>query len=160
MRIKTLHELGLPEDIIVQQCLSTRGLILVTGPTGVGKSTTIASMIDWINHHQGGHVVTIEDPIEFYFKNDKCVINQRQIGSDSRTYASRLSNVMRQNPDIIVIGEMRDYKSIAAALTASETGHLVISTLHTVGADNRAANDMFRPGRQQQVRVQLASVLK
>jgi len=162
MRIKTMRELGLPEEVLVPQCMHTRGLILVTGPTGMGKSTTLASMIDWMNHNRNGHIVTIEDPIEFYFKNNKCIINQRQIGSDSRSFASALRSVLRQDPDIIVVGEMRDYESIAAALTAAETGHLVISTLHTIGAAQTIERiiDVFPASQQQQVRVQLASVLR
>lgn len=162
MRLKTLRELGLPEDVLAAKCALTRGLILVTGPTGVGKSTTIAAMIDWINRHRQCHIVTIEDPIEFFYKHDKCMINQRQIGSDSQTFASALRSVLRQDPDVIVVGEMRDHESIAATLTAAETGHLVISSLHTTGAANTIERiiDVFPPEQQQQVRVQLASVLQ
>ena len=162
MRIKSMNDLGLPEEVIAPFCLHTRGLILVTGPTGVGKSTTLASMVDWINRNRNGHIITIEDPIEFYFKNNKCVINQRQIGADSKTFASALRSVLRQDPDVIVVGEMRDYESIAAALTAAETGHLVISSLHTSGAAQTIERiiDVFPAVQQQQVRVQLASVLK
>ncbi len=162
MRIKTMRELSLPEDVLTSKCMLTRGLILVTGPTGVGKSTTMAAMIDWINRHRKGHIVTIEDPIEFFYKHDKCMINQRQIGSDSQTFASALRSVLRQDPDVIVVGEMRDYESIAATLTAAETGHLVISSLHTTGAANTIERiiDVFPPEQQQQVRVQLSSVLQ
>jgi pilus retraction protein PilT len=162
MRVKSMSELGLPEAYLTNLCKLTRGLILVTGPTGVGKTTTIASMVDWMNRNRSGHIITIEDPIEFIYKHDKCIINQRQVGTDSQSFSSALKSVLRQDPDVIVVGEMRDLESISAALTAAETGHLVISSLHTVGAVKTVDRiiDVFPSVQQQQIRIQLSMVLQ
>ena len=162
MRVKSIAQLGLPEALMINLCRLTRGLILITGPTGVGKTTTIASMVDWMNRNRSSHIITIEDPIEFLFKHDKCIINQRQVGTDSQSFASALKSVLRQDPDVIVVGEMRDLESIATALTAAETGHLVISSLHTVGATKTVDRiiDVFPAAQQQQIRIQLSMVLQ
>ncbi len=132
-RVRPLSELLLPE-VVAKLTHVPRGLVLVTGPTGGGKSTTLAAMIDAINHREHGHIVTLEDPIEFTFQNDQCVIEQREIGADVPDFASGLRHVLRQDPDVILLGEMRDLETTSAAVTAAETGHLVLSTLHTSGA--------------------------
>lgn len=161
MHLKSFRELGLP-PIVEDFCRMPRGLILVTGTTGVGKTTTMVSMIDWMNHNLNRLIVTIEDPIEYMFRHDQCIINQRQVGSDAPTFAEALRNVLRQDPDVIVVGEMRDLESISTALTAAETGHLVISSLHTLGATKTIDRiiDVFPPNQQQQIRVQLSMVLQ
>ena len=153
--IKSFEELGLPKNI-AEIALSPRGLVLVTGPTGSGKSTTLASMIDYINERKPVHIVTIEDPIEFFHKHKKAIVNQREIGSDTHGFHKALRSVLRQAPDVILVGEMRDYETIAAAITAAETGHLVMGTLHTNSAPETIDRiiDVFPENQQEQVRVQ------
>lgn len=160
-QIKSLEELHLP-PVIRNIALEQRGLILVTGTTGSGKSTTLASMIDIINNERNCHIITIEDPIEFVHEDKKSIIDQREIGSDTSTFSSALRVALRQDPDVILVGEMRDFETIETALTAAETGHLVLSTLHTLNATetvNRIIS-VFPPYHQKQVRLQLAGVLK
>lgn len=160
-KIPSYADLGLP-PVIKELAGKHSGLILVTGPTGSGKSTTLASMIDEINSTRGEHIITLEDPIEYLFKHKKSVINQREIGADTLSFANALRASLRQDPDIILVGEMRDYETISIALTAAETGHLVLSTLHTVGAAHTIDRiiDVFPPNQQQQVRVQLSMTLQ
>jgi twitching motility protein PilT len=159
--IKTFKELGLP-DIVGELTKKPRGLILVTGPTGCGKSTTLATMIDRINEGRYEHIITIEDPIEYLHSHKKCLINQREVNADTGSFKAALKYVLRQDPDIVLIGEMRDLETIEAALTVSETGHLTLATLHT----NTAAQtmnriiDVFPPHQQEQVRVQISFVLE
>jgi twitching motility protein PilT len=160
-QIKSLEELHLP-TVIRNISLEQRGLILVTGTTGSGKSTTLASMIDVVNANRNCHIITIEDPIEFIHEDKKSIVDQREIGSDTNTFSSALRVALRQDPDVILVGEMRDFETIETALTASETGHLVMSTLHTVNAAetiNRIIS-VFPPYHQKQVRLQLAGVIK
>ncbi|MCS7230834.1 MAG: type IV pilus twitching motility protein PilT [Elusimicrobiota bacterium] len=157
----SFEELRLPK-IVYQLVDLPRGLVLVTGPTGSGKTTTLASMINFINEHRNAHIITIEDPIEYLFHHKNCIINQREVGSDTESFATALKYVLREDPDIILIGEMRDLETISAALTIAETGHLVFATLHTtdaVSTVNRIV-DVFPPHQQQQVRVQLSFVLQ
>ncbi len=157
----SFHERGLP-DVVRSIAEEHRGLILVTGPTGSGKTTTLAAMIDYINRTKAVHIVTIEDPIEVLHKDDKASINQREIGNDTQDFLSALRAALRQDPDVILIGEMRDTETVRAALQAAETGHLVLSTLHTVDATetvNRVI-DFFPPFQQQQVRLALAGTLR
>jgi twitching motility protein PilT len=137
------------------------GLVLITGPTGMGKTTTLSSIIDWINTNRDAHVVTLEDPIEFIHKHKKCIVNQREIGRDSNSFPEGLRAALRQDPDIIFVGEMRDLESISIALTAAETGHLVLSTLHTIGSAKTIDRiiDAFPPHQQSQVKAQLSIVL-
>lgn len=159
-RIPTLEELGLP-PILAELALQPQGLVLITGPTGHGKSTTQACMLEIINANRQCHIVTIEDPIEFVHRNNKSVVDQREVGQDTQTFAAALRHVLRQDPDVVLVGEIRDLESIAAALTAAETGHLVITTLHTndaVQAIDRLL-DVFPPHQQSQVRTQLAMTL-
>ncbi|MCR5100566.1 MAG: type IV pilus twitching motility protein PilT [Butyrivibrio sp.] len=153
--------LGIPESVL-DLYQKQRGLILVTGPTGSGKSTTIASIIDRINKNREAHVITLEDPIEFLYQHSKSIVNQREIGLDSDGYASALRAALREDPDVILVGEMRDLETISIAITAAETGHLVLSTLHTIGGANTVDRivDVFPPHQQQQVRIQLSSVLR
>ena len=161
MKILTIEELGLPK-ILEKLAIEPRGLILVTGTTGSGKSTTLAAMIEHINIHKSMHIMTIEDPIEFLYKDKKSLINQREIGNDADTFANSLRSALRQDPDVILVGEMRDFETISTALVAAETGHLVMSTLHTVDAAetiNRIIT-IFPPYQQKQIRTQLASVIK
>jgi twitching motility protein PilT len=161
MNILTFDELGLP-PVISDIVKTPKGLILVTGPTGSGKSTTLASMIDWINSHEAGHIITIEDPIEYIHTHKNCIVNQREVGTDTSTFATALKYVLRQDPDVILVGEMRDLETISAALTIAETGHLVFGTLHTpdaVQAINRII-DVFPAHQQQQVRAQISFVLQ
>ena len=160
-RIPDFHELGLPE-VVRGLCYKTRGLILVTGPTGSGKSTTLASMINHINQKRNAHIITLEDPIEYYHEHVKCIVNQREVGSDTRSFATALRASLRQDPDVIQVGEMRDLETISTAITAAETGHLVMSTLHTIGAANTVDRmvDVFPSYQQQQVRFQLSNVLQ
>jgi len=157
----TFEELGLPE--IVYEILKVpKGLILVTGPTGSGKSTSLASMLDFINCHRSGHIITVEDPIEYIHQHKKCIVNQREIGQDTTSFQNALKYVLRQDPDIILVGEMRDLETIQAALTIAETGHLVFATLHTNDAQstmNRIV-DVFPAHQQPQVRSQLSFVLR
>lgn len=154
-------ELSIPESVI-HMAESSKGFVLVTGPSGSGKSTTLACIIDHINQTKNAHVITLEDPIEYLHRHNKSVVTQREIGIDTESYSAALRAVLRQTPDVILLGEMRDYETIKTALTAAETGHLVISTLHTVGAASTIDRiiDIFPPNQQQQVRVQLSSVLK
>ncbi|HZC74065.1 MAG TPA: type IV pilus twitching motility protein PilT [Jatrophihabitans sp.] len=159
--IRSLHELGLP-DSVEQFAYLPRGLVLVTGPTGSGKSTTLASLLDLANKTRYGHIVTIEDPIEFLHTHDKCVVNQREVGVDTADFASALRRVLRQDPDIILVGELRDLETTAVAVTAAETGHLVLATLHTQSAAQTIDRiiDIFPPSQQQQIRAQLANCLQ
>lgn len=161
LEIPSHEELGLP-DTIRTLAGKQRGLILVTGPTGSGKSTTLATMIDYINEHRKCHVLTLEDPIEYMHRHKSSIVNQREIGNDTRSYATALRAALRQDPDVILIGEMRDLETIAIAVTAAETGHLVLATLHTIGAVSTIDRiiDVFPSNQQQQIRVQLASVLQ
>ena len=139
-----------------------RGLVIVTGPTGSGKSTTLASLVDVINSTQNVNVITLEDPIEYLHRHNKAIVNQREIGVDSFSYTSALRAALREDPDVIMVGEMRDLDTISTAITAAETGHLVLSTLHTTGAANTIDRiiDVFPPHQQQQIRIQLAGVLE
>ena len=161
LKIPTLDELKHP--IVIKDIINKRrGLVLVTGPTGSGKSTTLAAIINEINNIREAHIITLEDPIEYLHTHNKCIINQREIGKDSRSYKSALKAILREDPDVILIGEMRDLETISIAITAAETGHLVLSTLHTVGAANTIERiiDVFPPYQQQQIKSQLASVLE
>lgn len=155
------EELGMPHSVI-QLYKKKRGLILVTGPTGSGKSTSLASIIDQINKSIDSHIITLEDPIEYLHRHNKSIVNQREIGLDSENYASALRAALRQDPDVILVGEMRDLETISIAITAAETGHLVLSTLHTIGAANTIDRiiDVFPPHQQQQIRIQLSTVLQ
>ncbi|MEF9437788.1 MAG: PilT/PilU family type 4a pilus ATPase, partial [Candidatus Mariimomonas ferrooxydans] len=159
--IRSFKELGLP-DIVVELTKKPRGLILVTGPTGCGKSTTLATMVDRINEERYEHIITVEDPIEYLHSHKKCLINQREVHADTESFNTALRRILRQDPDIVLIGEMRDLETIQAALTVSETGHLTLATLHTntaVQSVNRII-DVFPPHQQEQVRVQLSFVLE
>lgn len=160
-QMPTIDSLGLPETL-KELSLRQRGLILVCGPTGCGKSTTLAAMVNYINQNRRCHVLTIEDPIEYLHKHGKSIINQREVGDDTRSFAEALRAAMREDPDVILVGEMRDLETISTAISAAETGHLVFSTLHTIGAAQTVDRiiDMFPPYQQQQIRVQLASVLQ
>ncbi len=159
--IKTFQDLGLPASI-AKMAEKPRGLVLVTGPTGSGKSTTLAALIDKINRERKGHIITVEDPIEFIHKHQGCLINQREVGTDTKSFANALKYALREDPDVILVGEMRDLETIQAALTIAETGHLVFATLHTNSAAeaiNRII-DVFPSHQQSQVRAQLAFVLE
>ena len=159
--IKGLEDLLLP-PVIKKMAMASRGLILVTGATGSGKSTTLAAIIDYINANRKSHIVTIEDPIEFLHRDKKSIINQREVGSDTEGFQTALKSALRQDPDVILVGEMRDHETIETALTAAETGHLVLSTLHTIDATetiNRIIS-VFPPYQQRQMRIQLAAVLR
>jgi twitching motility protein PilT len=160
-QIKPLEELGIPTRLY-ELAEKPRGLVLVTGPTGSGKSTTLASLIDHVNQTRHEHVLTIEDPIEFLHWHRTCIVNQREIGPDATSFAEALRSALRQDPDVILVGEMRDLETIATALTAAETGHLVFATLHTQGAPQTIDRviDVFPAEQQGQVRVQLASTLQ
>ena len=155
------EDLGLPRSVI-DLYRKKRGLVLVTGPTGSGKSTTLASLIDKINDNTSAHIITLEDPIEYLHHHKKAMVNQREIGIDSNSYANALRAALREDPDVILVGEMRDLETISIAITAAETGHLVFSTLHTIGAASTIDRiiDVFPPHQQQQIRVQLAMVLE
>lgn len=160
-QVKTIQELNLP---VVLQKISQerRGLILVTGTTGSGKSTTLAAMIDHINTHRVDHIITIEDPIEYLHRDKKCIVNQREVGQDTNSFAAALRSSLREDPDVILVGEMRDLETIETAMLAAETGHLVLSTLHTLDAPetiNRIIS-IFPPHHQKQIRIQLGSVLR
>jgi twitching motility protein PilT len=160
-RILTIRELMLP-PVLERICEERRGLVLCTGTTGSGKSTTLAAMIDYINGLRTEHIVTVEDPIEFLHRDKKAIVNQREIDVDTRGFATALRSALRQDPDVILVGEMRDYETIETALLAAETGHLVFSTLHTLDATetiNRIIS-VFPPHHQKQIRIQLAQVLK
>jgi twitching motility protein PilT len=159
--IPSISDLMLP-PVILDLATASRGLVLVTGVAGSGKSTTMAAMIDYLNNNFTKHIVTIEDPIEFEFKDKKSIMSQREVGVDTDSFKSALRSALRQDPDVILLGEMRDHETIAGAIMAAETGHLVISTLHTLGAAgtiNRILS-FFPPGQQQQIRYQLAGLLK
>ena len=161
MHIRSIEDLGLPE-VLESIASEERGLILVTGTTGSGKSTTLAAMVDYINRHRCTHVMTVEDPIEFLHRDQKSIVNQREVSVDTRSFAQALRSALRQDPDVILVGEMRDFETIETGLLASETGHLVLSTLHTLDATetiNRIIA-VFPPHQQKQVRLQLASVLR
>lgn len=159
--IRTFSDLGLP-GVIARMAEKPRGLVLVTGPTGSGKSTTLAALIDKINRERAGHIITVEDPIEFIHRHQSCIVNQREIGTDTKSFANALKYALREDPDVILVGEMRDLETIQAALTIAETGHLVFATLHTNSAAeaiNRII-DVFPAHQQSQVRAQLAFVLE
>src|SRR3990172_7337641 len=161
MQIRTIDELGLPK-VLKTIAEEERGLVLVTGTTGSGKSTTLAAMIDHVNNTREAHVMTVEDPIEFLHRDAKSIINQREVAVDTRSFAHALRSALRQDPDVILVGEMRDFETIETGLLAAETGHLVFSTLHTIDATetiNRIVA-VFPPHQQKQIRLQLASVLK
>jgi twitching motility protein PilT len=158
---KSFEEIGIP-PVIYELLKVPKGLVLVTGPTGSGKSTTIASMVDYINEHRNGHIVTVEDPIEYVHSHKKCIVNQREVGADTESFPQALKHVLRQDPNVILIGEMRDLDTISAALTIAETGHLVLGTLHTSDCAqtiNRII-DVFPQHQIEQVRVQLSFVLQ
>ncbi|MBI5490584.1 MAG: type IV pilus twitching motility protein PilT [Deltaproteobacteria bacterium] len=160
-RIPSWEELGLP-PVVAEMATRPRGLVLITGPTGCGKSTTLASLIDKINHERRLHIVTIEDPIEYLHSNKNCLVNQREVGTDTHSFPAALKYVLRQDPDVVLVGEMRDLETVAAALTISETGHLVFATLHTnscVQSINRII-DVFPENQQAQVRAQVSFVLE
>ena len=159
--IPSPEQLGIPETVM-NLYQKKRGLVLVTGPTGSGKSTTLAAFINAINHNRDAHIITLEDPIEYLHHHNKSIVNQREIGLDSTNYANALRAALREDPDVILVGEMRDYETISVAITAAETGHLVLSTLHTIGAANTVDRiiDVFPAEQQQQIRVQFASVLE
>ncbi|MGH9060790.1 MAG: type IV pilus twitching motility protein PilT [Acidimicrobiales bacterium] len=160
-KIRPLAELGMPA-VVESFAHLPRGLVLVTGPTGSGKSTTLASVIDVINSTRPMHIMSVEDPIEFLHEHKRCVVNQREVGEDTNSFAEALRHVLRQDPDVILVGEMRDLETIGAALTAAETGHLVFGTLHTQDAPQSIDRmiDVFPSHQQQQIRVQLASALQ
>jgi twitching motility protein PilT len=159
--IKKLDALGLP-GVVADLARFPRGFVVVTGPTGSGKSTTLAGMVDVVNEERAGHIMTVEDPIEFLHKHKKCIVNQREVGADTHGFGQALKHVLRQDPDVILVGEMRDLETISTAITAAETGHLVFATLHTQDAPQTIDRiiDVFPPHQQQQVRVQLATTLQ
>ncbi|MCX8001837.1 MAG: type IV pilus twitching motility protein PilT [Anoxybacillus mongoliensis] len=159
-KIPTLDELQLP-DVLKKMVTKPQGLILVTGPTGSGKSTTLAAMIDYMNKTMRKHIITLEDPIEYVHKHGGCVIDQREVGTDTNNFANGLRAALRQDPDVILVGEMRDLETIQTAITAAETGHLVFGTLHTSSAPATIDRiiDVFQPEQQAQIRIQLATVL-
>ncbi|HKT04244.1 MAG TPA: type IV pilus twitching motility protein PilT [Rugosimonospora sp.] len=159
--IKSLEELDVPPSV-ARFAQLPRGLVLVTGPTGSGKTTTLAALIDLANRTRSAHIVTIEDPIEFLHEHKRCLINQREVGADTRSFAAALKHALRQDPDIILVGELRDLETTATALTAAETGHLVLATLHTQSASQTIDRiiDIFPPYQQQQVRAQLSTALQ
>ncbi len=160
-QVQTFEELGLP-PVVAKMADRPRGLVLVTGPTGAGKSTTLAAMIDKINKERQGHIITVEDPIEFIHRHQSCIVNQREVGTDTKSFANALKYALREDPDVILVGEMRDLETISAALTIAETGHLALATLHTNSAAesiNRII-DVFPATQQSQVRAQLAFVLE
>src|SRR6266542_3285641 len=159
--LKTLEELGIPSSLH-HLAEKPRGIVLVTGPTGSGKSTTLAALIDEINRNRAEHILTIEDPIEFLHRHKKCIVNQREIGPDATTFAEALRAALRQDPDVILVGEMRDLETISTALTAAETGHLVFGTLHTQSAPSTIDRiiDVFPPEQQEQVRIMIANSLQ
>jgi len=159
--IMSFEECGLPRQVLESFCNKQKGLVLVTGATGSGKSTTLASMVDWINEHKDCHIITVEDPIEYVHSNKKSIVDQREVGSDTNSFAQALKHVLREDPDVILIGEMRDLETVESALTIAETGHLVLATLHTsdsVQTVNRII-DVFPARQQPQVRAQLSFVL-
>ncbi len=159
-KIRTIEELGLP-PILQKYASPSQGLVIFTGPTGSGKSTSLAAMIDFINNNYSKHIITIEDPIEYVFEHKKSILSQREVGSDTNSFARALRSSLREDPDVVLVGEMRDLETIDAALTIAETGHLVLTTLHTNSASQTADRiiDIFPPHQQQQVRSQFASVI-
>ncbi len=160
--IKNMQDLGLPQEICEELCMRPKGLILITGSTGSGKSTTLAAMIDYINRTRNNHIITIEDPIEFVHRNKCCLVNQREVGTDTKAFGAALRTVLRQDPDVIMVGEMRDMETISAALTIAETGHLTFATLHTndvVQTINRII-DVFPSHQQEQIRTQVSFTLQ
>ena len=140
----------------------TKGMVLVTGPAGSGKSTTMACLVDKINHSREGHIITLEDPLEYLHRHDRCIVSQREICTDTESYLVSLRATLRQSPDVILLGEMRDYETIQTAMTAAETGHLILSSLHTIGAANTIGRivDVFEPSQQRQISIQLSMVLQ
>ncbi|NLI11368.1 type IV pilus twitching motility protein PilT [Pelotomaculum propionicicum] len=160
-RIPTFQELGLPE-VLAYLSRRPNGLVLVTGPTGSGKSTTLAAMIDLVNRERRMHILTLEDPIEYLHKHNRSIINQREIGQDTKSFAASLRAALREDPDVILVGEMRDLETISIAITAAETGHLVLATLHTSSAAETIDRviDVFPPSQQQQIRIQLANTIE
>jgi twitching motility protein PilT len=159
--IKNMDDLGIP-NVVMDLARFQRGFVVVTGPTGSGKSTTLAAMVDIVNRERAGHIMTVEDPIEFLHRHKGCVVNQREVGADTHGFAQALKHVLRQDPDVILVGEMRDLETIGTAITAAETGHLVFATLHTQDAPQTIDRiiDVFPPHQQQQVRVQLSTTLQ
>ncbi|MDQ2085282.1 type IV pilus twitching motility protein PilT [Herbivorax sp. ANBcel31] len=160
-KVKTIQELGLP-DVVSDMARKTKGLILVTGPTGSGKTTSLAAIINQINEERDCHILTLEDPIEYLHRHKKAIVNQREIGNDAISYSTALKAALREDPDVILVGEMRDIDTISIAITAAETGHLVLSTLHTTGAASTIDRiiDVFPPHQQQQIRIQLSVILQ
>lgn len=161
LEIPSIDELGLP-SILKELVMKTRGLILVTGQTGTGKSTTLAAMIHYLNNHEKRNVITIEEPLEFIHENRKCLIAQREVGPDTESFASALVHALRHDPDVLVVGEMRDLPTIATAITAAETGHLVLGTLHTINAPQSIDRmiDIFPSDQQVQIRIQLSQIIE
>ncbi len=159
--IKSFKDLALPEQTLCQICDRKKGLVLVTGPTGSGKSTTLAAMVDYINSNRPDHIITIEDPIEFIHEHKKCMVNQREVGSNTNSFANALRSALREDPDVILVGEMRDLETISLALTAAETGHLVFGTLHTISAPKTVDRviDVFPADQQQQIRIMFAEAI-
>jgi len=159
--IRTMDDIGL-SAVLKEIVLKPRGLILLTGPTGCGKSTSLAAMINHINQNKRCHIITIEDPIEYLFRHDKAVVNQREVGEDTQSFAAALRHVLRQDPDVIMIGELRDLETISIAVTAAETGHMVLSTLHTNDSTQAIDRiiDVFPPNQQEQIRIQLGAVVE
>jgi len=160
-QIPTIEELGLPE-VCKSLVVKPRGLVVITGPAGCGKSTTLAAMMNYLNHQEKRNVITIEDPVEYVHQDGQCVFSQRELGGDTMSFANALKHALRQDPDVILVGEMRDLETIAAALTAAETGHLVLTTLHTPSAAQAIDRfiDVFPPHHQHQVRIQLSTTLE
>jgi twitching motility protein PilT len=157
----TIEELGLP-PVCMELASKSSGLVLVTGPTGCGKSTTLAAMINYLNQTKKRRIVTIEDPVEFLHRDNKCIFSQRELGRDTKSFSNALKHALRQDPDVILVGEMRDLETMSAALTAAETGHLILTTLHTPGTARAIDRfiDVFPPHQQQQVRIQLSNTLE
>ena len=160
-RLPDYHMLGIP-DAIINLGLGGKGMTLITGPAGSGKSTTMACIIDQINHSREGHIITLEDPLEYLHRHDKCIVSQREICTDTANYLVSLRATLRQSPDVILLGEMRDHETIQTAMTAAETGHLILSSLHTTGAANTISRimDVFEPSQQHQIAIQLSMVLQ
>ena len=160
-KLLTMEQLGTPAVCAASCAMRPRGLFLVTGPTGSGKSTTLASMINYINENFDHHIITIEDPIEFYHYHKKSTVNQREVGVDVPSFSEALRRALRQDPDVILVGEMRDLETIEAAITAAETGHVVFGTLHTTGAQGTVNRiiDVFPTNQQEQIRVQLSTAI-